>query len=343
MIEPRPKGLSYDEKARDWGADPASNPSTQTDDERPHILDEAALDRVRRRIKGLVVIAGAHDATMRIEDIMPLLPYRAFQTVDAMERFVQEDPGLAAHVTLVEGHVVERGRADLVPSNANAQVLISRRIAVARAFVDRLASICPWLLVAGLSGSTVYGHAKPDDDLDFFLVVARRRMWVTLLVAFLLARIDRRRLAAPIYCFNRSLEDYEWSSDFNGFREPLVAREALTMLILRGEVHYASILETSDWMASYYPELYEARRNSHSAGSRGESHLRGGFHWGLLNGVAFMVVASYLAMMGCLRNARLGRKGRFEAQFRTVIRRGFCAYESNKYEDLRDTYRMAIR
>jgi hypothetical protein len=343
MAEPRPNGLRYGQEAEGLRASTGSHSSIRTDDVRPHFRNGTALDRIRRRIEGLVAIAGAHDATMRIVDIMPLLPYRAFPTVDAMERFLREDPEMRVRLTLINGLVVERAKVNLIASHEQAGALVSVRIAVGRAFVDRLASICPWLLVAGLSGSTVYGHAKPDDDLDFFLVVARRRMWVTLFVAFILGRIDRRRIASPIYCFNRTLEDYECDSDFNGYREPLIAREALTMLVLRGETHYASILDTSAWMAAYYPELYEARRTSQSAQSIGESHRRGGFHWGILNGIAFLAVATYLALMGFVRNARLGREGRLEAQFRTVIRKGFCAYESNKYEGLRDTYRRAIR
>lgn len=343
MVEPRPKGPRLDQKERDPAAGRAPEASIQSDDVRGSIPDNEGLDQVRRRIEALVAIAGEHDATMRIEDVMQLLPFRAFETVDAMERFLREDPALVARVSLADGLVVERGRLDLLASHAAFGAMISGRTAAASAFVDRLAAMCPWLLVAGISGSTVYGHAKPEDDLDFFLVVARRRMWITLMAAFLLARIDRKRLGSPVYCFNRTVEDYECFRDFNDQQEPLVAREALTMLVLRGEAHYASILETSDWMASYFPQLYETRRTMKTPRSDEEPLRRGRIHWGLLNGLAFLVVGGYLAMMGFVRNALLAREGRKQAQFRTVIRKGFCAYESNKYDGLRDTYRKVMQ
>lgn len=306
-------------------------------------MDREGLHRVRSRLIGLVAIAGQHDAPVQIEDAMQLLPFRAFDTPIALGQFVRTDPVLKAAFVLDRGLLTLRERPDLIESPIEQAAMISNRVGLARSFVDRLALICPWLLVAGISGSTAYGHAKAADDLDFFLVAGRRRMWITLLVALLLARIDRRRFGAPTYCFNRTLEDYECIKDFNGYQEPLVAREALTMLVLRGERRYASLIEASGWMAQYFPLLYETRRNIKTPAHGAEHEMVGGVYWGLLNGVAYLIVTSYLRLMGLLRNARLARQGRHGAQFRTVIRKGFCAYESNKYDALRETYRGVIQ
>jgi len=308
-------------------------------------LQEDRLSQLRARIEALVAIAAEHGAPVRLEDVILLLPFSAFRTVPEFAEFLSNDPLLRSRLTLSDQFLVNRERVELLTLNPERGRMTSWRIAAAQAFVDRLSQSCPWLIIASVSGSTIYRHANPEDDLDFFLVVGRRRMWVTLLTAFLLARTERERRKSPPYCFNRTLEDYECIRDLNAHQEPLVAREALSMLVLRGERYYASLIAGSDWMRQYFPVLYDARTVSREHGDVGDEddNRKGGVHWSFFNGVAFMIVAPYLAAMGLVRNARLKHQGRFGAQFRTVVRLGFCAFESNRYEELRETYNEVIR
>lgn len=343
MLPSKSHERPHDDLGRDAAVSSEAGLFPETDADLGDLRKGDKLDQVRARVDALIAIAAVHGAPMRIEDVMQLLPFRAFQSLSEFEKFLHEDEMLKTHVNLDDGFLVEHGRLDLLASHTELSRLTSRRIALAHNFVDRLVLKCPWVLVAGISGSTVYGNAKPEDDLDFFLIVTRRRMWITLLVAFLLGRIDRKLGHSPTYCFNRTLEDYESIRDFGALKEPLVAREALTMLVLRGESYYVSLLSTSKWMERYFPVLYEARRKTQEHVKGNESISRGGPQWNLVNGLAFMIVATYLVVTGFARNARLARQGRVGAQFRTVVRLGFCAYESNKYDGLRNEYREVIR
>lgn len=296
----------------------------------------------RERISTLVDIAASNGSTVSTEELRLLLPVGLFSTADALERFIRADPSLSDSLIIVDGEVAPRGAEELVARRREQRRLTSDRIDAANAFAARLDRHMPWLELVSISGSTAYGGAKPHDDVDFFLVTKKDRMWVTFLVALALARLERfRSRDSPVLCFNRVTERDACLQSFGDGHDPLFAREALNLRILQGHGFYHELLERAPWIEEHFPTLYDSRLHAAAPGEA-ETVARRAPHWFVANVVAFLGLAPYLWAVGLVRNARLDRAGRRKAHFRTVIERDFCAYESRKYDDLRDAYRRAF-
>jgi len=235
-----------------------------------------------------------------------------------------------------------RGREDLAAARASQRDLTHARLGQADSFLDLLSKVCPWVDLAGVSGSTAYAGAKPDDDIDFFLVTAERRSWISLLLAMATARLGRlRSRTAPQYCFNRIIELEECVQTFRDSRDALLAREALNLVVLRGNDVYWELLTSAPWIGDQFPELYETRRSASRTTCRDIPQSLG-LLGDALNAAAFMCLAPYLWLAGLLRNVGLKRAGRDKECFRTIIRPDSYATESTLYDELREAYRQAF-
>ncbi len=300
-----------------------------------------SLPGIRGRIGALVEIAAANQSTISLEELRGLVS-PGFPNDAALVRFLETDERLARRVTVVGKEVAMRGREDLAAARASQRDLTHARLGQADSFLDLLSKFCPWVDLAGVSGSTAYAGAKPDDDIDFFLVTAERRSWISLLLAMATARLGRlRSRTAPQYCFNRIIELEECVQTFRDSRDALLAREALNLVVLRGNDVYWELLTSAPWIGDQFPELYETRRSASRTTCR-DTPQSLGLLGDALNAAAFMCLAPYLWLAGLLRNVGLKRAGRDKECFRTIIRPDSYATESTLYDELREAYRQAF-
>lgn len=301
-------------------------------------------DSTREKIRSLVKIATEHDSSMSAEELFVLLSRDEFSSPDDLEDFIVRDPDLGKEVIVSQGEVILKGFENLVGRQQDALARTAWRFEVARSFSALLIRACPWVRLIALSGSMAYRRTKQEDDIDFFLVTGQNSVWITLLIAMAGAKIDRlRRRRRTVLCFNRILGEAECSETFRSVRDPLFGREALCLTILAGHPYYRSLLESAPWIGRMYPRLYAKALDSANLENEGSDlRSRPRPSRSMVNVASFFLLAPYLRLVGLWRNRYLQRVGNLDARFRTVIRREFFAYESNKYELLRKEYRDSV-
>lgn len=296
------------------------------------------LPVARARLLALVSIAAMNGSSISTAELQPLLPSRIFEDPESVERFVATDQHLREMLQVRSGEVFPRGAHELAVRRGAQRRLAEERVRLAESFVPRLERLCPGLELLAISGSTAFGGAEPEDDVDIFLVTSRGRMWVELLMAMAIAKLDRMgRPGTPTFCFNRVTELEPCRSVFARPGDALFAREALSLKVLHGDERFRELLRSAAWMEDHFPNLYHGAVH---ADPRGISlHAESGSAvWSLANVVGFLVLAPYLWLAGIVRNRRLRRQGNAGALFRTVVRYRFFSYESNKFEALRAQY-----
>ncbi len=292
----------------------------------------------RARLLTLVSIAARNGSSISTTELQPLLPGALFEDPESIERFVEEDDRLREALQVRWGEVFPRGAPDLAARRAAQRRLAEERLRIAESFVPRLIRLGPGLEVLAVSGSTAFGGAEPEDDIDFFLVAARGRLWVQLLGAMAIAKLHRMaNPGTPTFCFNRATELEPCREVFLYPGDALFAREALSLKVLHGGGRFRELLRSAAWMSAHFPGLYRGAVRVDSAGDPEPPRPRSAL-WSLANVAGFLVLAPYLSLVGIVRNARMRRQGRTEALFRTVVRYRFFSYESNKFEALREQY-----
>lgn len=155
-----------------------------------------------------------------------------------------------------DGYYFLKGREQLTARRARLEQISAHKLALARRWA-RLLQLIPGVRFIGVTGSLAMASAVPEDDIDFLIIAARDRLWVTraLVLSALLAlgvkRLDNGRHEQPDrVCANIFLrEDNLEMPDRNLF----IAHEICQMMPLLGPETYGRFLEANRWTREYLP------------------------------------------------------------------------------------------
>ncbi|MBI2021435.1 hypothetical protein HYS93_00960 [Candidatus Daviesbacteria bacterium] len=125
--------------------------------------------------------------------------------------------------------------------------------------VAKLLKIIPWIKLVGISGNLAMDNASKNDDIDFFIITAKNRLWTSRLMILGLLDILRirrkkgekgRKIAQKI-CVNLLLEE---DSLGQSNKDIYLAHEVLQMKVLwQKDDMYKKYLEENSWAFNFLP------------------------------------------------------------------------------------------
>lgn len=229
------------------------------------------------------------------------------------------------------GQLTVAGMEHLFGASVNRRRAAGMRLSEGTAFLERLKSRSPELLLAGITGSVSYGSSADADDIDILLIARNGTLWKVLKKALREARdMRRRKPAMPTLCLSYCMEEKAFRREMLNHRTRLFARDFLRLKPVAGKGEYGRMLAECFWMKQFYPGAFGARmRECKECADDGPSAT--GSRWNLLN---YMAVGNYLRLAAAVRNARFRRDGAHHMLFRAIILPDRCIYESNKWKQL---------
>ncbi len=168
-----------------------------------------------------------------------------FETVrDALEH----SPWLAIRVARANGHYTLRDRTALAPlrdiRQGNSRCLwpLARRWA---SFIGCL----PFVRMVAVTGALAMNNAQQGDDIDFLIVTAPGRVWLTRALVVILVRLARllRVKLCPNYVLSRSALSERR-------RDLFVAHDLAQMVPLVGLAVYEEMRAANTWSTAYLPQ-----------------------------------------------------------------------------------------
>jgi hypothetical protein len=320
---------------------PAPSLAGQTESDPPFPVGSGSADwadhsALETRLRVLLEVSHRCRAPMSLDQLVAHLPAGATWTTDTVSSWIDGHPE-EGHV--VAGHVMppfEISVPELVDRTARSQALLSEAQWAVR---TPLRSAVALARCVGVSGSVAYGYAAPGDDLDFFVTARRGTTWLFLALAFLSSRRARQtgaRDSPTHWCFNYVIDEAEAPAEFARPGGLLLAREALSVRVVRGDGFYRKLLLNASWMSDELPQMYARRLREGERAPDTESQPR----WGerLANFLAYPFLATYPQMAGLVRNHRLRREAP-EKQFSTTTQFRRYMLRSERFEELERLYR----
>lgn len=159
-----------------------------------------------------------------------------------------------------EGFYCLRGRGEIIDKRIRQLGEQKKKLAIASAAAGYLCTI-PSVLFIGISGGLALGDAGEEDDIDFFIITQRGRLWTSrILILVLLERMGIRRRkgekhTANKICTNLLIEEtaLSWPSDKH---DVYSAHEIVQMkpLFDRDNI-YRRFIESNGWIGSYFPNF----------------------------------------------------------------------------------------
>lgn len=150
-----------------------------------------------------------------------------------------------------------KGREQYIERRAELTNASAYKLQRARKFAQLL-QIIPGVRFIGVTGSLAMESAVPEDDIDFLIIAAKNRLWLTralvlsALMAWGVKRPDDGRMEYPnLICANIFLsQDDLYIPDENLF----IAHEICQMLPLLGERTYRNFLDANAWVKNFLPQ-----------------------------------------------------------------------------------------
>lgn len=136
-------------------------------------------------------------------------------------------------------------------------------------FVARILCILPGIKLIGVSGNLAMMNAEKKDDVDLFIITAKKRLWITRLVVLgILGALGRRRkrgegkkTVGGKFCANLFIEE-DQIEQIN--KDIYTAHEVLQMKVLyERDNMYRKFLEANVWVFGFLPN-WKARESQKS-------------------------------------------------------------------------------
>ncbi|HOT96144.1 MAG TPA: hypothetical protein PLG50_04075 [bacterium] len=149
------------------------------------------------------------------------------------------------------------GREQLVLKRQEGESHAQRLWSMAYQAAGRMRHL-PFVRGIYLSGDLSKGVAGPESDIDFFIITARRRVWICKLFLALFRRISRCN-RHKLLCFNYLLSESHLELDE---RNLFTAAEVIGLAPLYGLRVFRRFLAHNEWVASYFPRYRRAPNES---------------------------------------------------------------------------------
>jgi len=217
----------------------------------------------------------------------------------------------------------------------------------AGSFANLLTRVIPFIRTVAVTGSVAYGGATKWDDIDLFIVTKRNRLWISALLTLVLVRLNKLLLLRPphlsLFCLSYVHDEQGFLNESRRNRSnPLFARELLKAKPVAGQDEYRMLLETNDWVGSFYPIPYltKVRALTQPNGHEIEypNSSRSSLILGWAEGIAFVFLSRYLRVRAYLTNLKLKSRGQEFRVFEPKISASSCVYTSNFYEWLQSLW-----
>jgi hypothetical protein len=303
-----------------------------------------APDVVWARLSLLLEVAAYRGDALSMEDALNLLPEPAPSTPDGLLQWSNAYPDRIRMVgdSLVPSHAVgDLSEREERANRANHFMKCARQL-----LSGPLAPVRSLALVVAVTGSVAYRSARAGDDLDLLLVLRRGCLSFFLAWSYAAIRIHRLRGGRtdplPPICMNLVLEEPQARQEFSMPAGLLIAREALSAVVIQGPEEYRSLLREASWMRELLPRLYQRTIGTADPGSSSPAGpapllIR------LISALLFLPLGAYLQGVGLWRNHRLRLRLGEPLTFRTVFGPGHLKFTSLVFDRLKRVYEGRAR
>ena len=235
-----------------------------------------------------------------------------------------------------------------ITSRSEREQMSTAKLESAASFADILSRLVPFIRTVAVTGSVAYGSAEKWDDVDFFIVTQRKRLWVSTFLALLQIRLYKILGVRPAhllpFCLSYVHDEDGFSIESRRNRtNALFARELLKAKPVAGAEKYRKILEENRWVSDFYSTSYSQKLGVLQRGPNGVvgSEDPAGiesFFLDWVEKVAYTCLSRYLRLRAYLTNLKLRSEGKNFRAFEPIMSPASCVYTSNFYRWLSDLW-----
>lgn len=154
---------------------------------------------------------------------------------------------LSQRIERVNGYYVASGRAALAEARHHRSAH-ARKMWRDALWYGRMIAYCPFVRMVAVTGALAMDNVQPNDDIDYLIVTAPRRVWLTRAFVILIVRLAR--IAGVDLCPNYVLSE---SALAQARLDLYVAHEITQMIPVAGYNVYQQMRSLNAWVEKFLP------------------------------------------------------------------------------------------
>ena len=168
---------------------------------------------------------------------------------------------LSQRIDRVNGYYVVSGRVALAEARHHRSTYAEKMWRDARWYGNLIAH-CPFVRMVAVTGALAMDNVQPNDDIDYLVVTAPRRVWLARACAILIVRLAR--IGGVNLCPNYVLSE---SALAQARLDLYVAHEIAQMIPLAGYDIYRQMRSVNAWVENFLPNARSLPRTNPVDGS----------------------------------------------------------------------------
>jgi len=220
----------------------------------------SASEALRRAILATLIYADLFDHALTRDELHRYLIGQAASAV-AVVAMLDNDGELGFHIAQTQDRFHLNGRAQLANLRRERAAVSAHLWPVAKRYGARIARL-PFVRLVGVTGALAMNNARPDDDIDLFILAQPGRLWLCRLLVLGVVKLAARQ--GYVLCPNFLLStDHLWLSERNLF----TAHEVVQMVPLERNPWYRAFIEANGWTADFLPNAFAGQTAEARPGS----------------------------------------------------------------------------
>jgi len=209
----------------------------------------SAGEALRHAILVTLIYADLFDDALSADEIHRYLIGQAVSTA-AVVAMLDSDAELRFDVAQTDGRFHLNGRPQLAQVRRERLAASAALWPVAKRYGARIARL-PFVRLVGVTGALAMNNARPDDDIDLFILVQPGRLWLCRLVVLAVVKLAARRGYVLCPNFILSTDNLRLSE-----RNLFTAHEVVQMVPLERNHWYRAFIEANGWVGDFLPNAF---------------------------------------------------------------------------------------
>jgi len=220
----------------------------------------SASEALRRAILATLIYADLFDHALARDEIHRYLIGQAVSAAPLVA-MLDNDAELRFHIAQTEGRFHLSRRPHLADIRRERTAASAELWPVAKRYGARIARL-PFVRLVGVTGALAMDNARPDDDIDLFILAQPGRLWLCRLLVLGMVKLAARR--GYVLCPNFLLStDHLRLSERNLF----TAHEVVQMVPLERNRWYGAFIGANGWVTDFLPNAFARRTADARPGS----------------------------------------------------------------------------
>lgn len=240
------------------------------------------MEPLQKAILKTLIYADLFDYPLTLDELYRFLVVGESPTLPDFKKLLSQITTNDSRINTNKKYFFLKGREDLVELRKKREKWSQEKIVIAKEIAQKLKFI-PWIKMIGISGALAMNNVQENDDIDFIVLTARNRLWLTrgatVIFLLLLGKYRRGKKVKNMICPNIFLTEDNLAVPQNERNLYSAHEVAQVKMLWEKDNLYHKFLLSNNWVLKFLPnsQIHSKPRKQEMNFFKGDERGMGNF------------------------------------------------------------------